>query len=190
MQTHFRQSFESWVAGLRRLLETWSPCSRPFAILPVSAVSDAQKLATGNFLCVRACFLVTFCTMQKVTTRSPSQGASRFCKPQISPPQPQLRTATIKTFAGRFKVLQTLFQRTKTPTSHRTKANEQSHISSAPTYCELAVKQLFFEKHRSCVCTTVTLSHRFKAFSPAFCGQNRFRQKSPENFANSLPAEL
>ena len=36
------------------LLETWSPCSRPFAILPVSAVSDAQKLATGNFLHVRA----------------------------------------------------------------------------------------------------------------------------------------
>ena len=39
-----------------RLLETWSPCSRPFAILPVSAVSDAQKLATGNFLHVRAAF--------------------------------------------------------------------------------------------------------------------------------------
>ena len=36
------------------LLETWSPCSHPFAILPVSAVSDAQKLATGNFLHVRA----------------------------------------------------------------------------------------------------------------------------------------
>ena len=46
--------FESQVAGRSRLLETWSPCSRPFAILPVSAVSDAQKLATGNFLCVRA----------------------------------------------------------------------------------------------------------------------------------------
>ena len=84
LQNLFRQSFESWVAGLRRLLETWSPCSRPFAILPVSAVSDAQKLATGNFLHVRACFLVTFCTMQKVTTRSPSQEASRFCKPRIS----------------------------------------------------------------------------------------------------------
>ena len=70
MQNYFRQSFESWVAGLRRLLETWSPCSRLFAILPVSAVSDAQKLATGNFLHVRAYFLVTFCTMQKVTTRS------------------------------------------------------------------------------------------------------------------------
>ena len=36
------------------LLETWSPCSRPLAILSVSAVSDAQKLATGNFLHVRA----------------------------------------------------------------------------------------------------------------------------------------
>ena len=47
---------EIWieVAGRSRLLETWSPCSRPFAILPVSAVSDAQKLATGNFLHVRA----------------------------------------------------------------------------------------------------------------------------------------
>ena len=39
------------------LLETWSPCSHPFAILPVSAVSDVQKLATGNFLHVRAAFL-------------------------------------------------------------------------------------------------------------------------------------
>ena len=36
LQTHFRQSFESWVAGLRP-----------------------------------ACFLVTFCTMQKVTIRFP-----------------------------------------------------------------------------------------------------------------------
>ena len=62
--------FESQVAGRSRLLETWSPCSRPFAILPVSAVSDAQKLATGNFLHVRACFFVTFCTTQKVTIRS------------------------------------------------------------------------------------------------------------------------
>ena len=60
---------------------TWSPCSRPFAILPVSAVSDAQKLATGNFLHVRAASLggyaaflcclrrqlfPTFCKVQKV----------------------------------------------------------------------------------------------------------------------------
>ena len=33
------------------------------------------------------CFLVTFCTTQKVTTRSPSQEAPRFCKPRFSPPQ-------------------------------------------------------------------------------------------------------
>ena len=128
------------------LLETWSPCSRPFAILPVSAVSDAQKLATGNFLHVRACFLVTFCTTQKVTTRSlcrehrgfanlesahsnndyaltklnPSQrGESRFCKPRFSSPQWRLRTNKIKTFPkGSFEVLQTSIQPTQTTTSH------------------------------------------------------------------------
>ena len=89
---HFRENHES-SGDLNRGRRTesspptWSPCSRPFAILPVSAVSDAQKLATGNFLHVRACFLVTFCTMQKVTPRSPSQGAPRFCKPRSSAPQ-------------------------------------------------------------------------------------------------------
>ena len=83
-----------------------------------------------------------------------------------------------------------LFQRTTTPTLHYTKANEQSHISSATTYCELAVQQPIFEKHQSCVCATVTLSHRFKAFSQAFCRQNRFRQNPPEVSAKSLPAEL
>ena len=31
-----------------------------------------------------ACFLVTFCTMQKVTTRFPFREVPRFCKPQIS----------------------------------------------------------------------------------------------------------
>ena len=52
-----------------------------------------------------ACFLVTFCTTQKVTIRSPSQGDSRFCKPRISTPKHQLRTNKIKTFpkgASRF----------------------------------------------------------------------------------------
>ncbi len=70
---------------------TWSPCSRPFAILPVSAVSDAQKLATGNFLHVRACFCGTFCTPQKVPKNVPLQGASRFSKPRFSSPQWRLR---------------------------------------------------------------------------------------------------
>ena len=48
----------------------------------------------------------------------------------------------------------------------------------------------FSKKHRSCVCTTVTLSHRFKASLPAFCGQNRFRHEPPESFTKSFPAEL
>ena len=61
------------------LLETWSPCSHPFAILPVSAVSDAQKLATGNFLHVRArAFCVTFCTPQKVTSHLPRRETRGF----------------------------------------------------------------------------------------------------------------
>ena len=34
-----------------------------------------------------ACFLVTFCTTQKVTIRSPLQKVPRFSKPQISAPQ-------------------------------------------------------------------------------------------------------
>ena len=79
---------------------TWSPCSRPFAILPVSAVSDALKLATGNFLHVRACFCGTFCTPQKVPKNVPLQGASRFSKPRFSSPQWRLRTNPIKTFAA------------------------------------------------------------------------------------------
>jgi hypothetical protein len=44
------------------------------------------------------CFLVTFCTTQKVTTRTPSQEAPRFCQPRFSSLQWQLRAATIKTF--------------------------------------------------------------------------------------------
>ena len=39
-----------------------------------------------------------------------------------------------------------LFQHTIISISHRTKANEQSHISSATTYCELAVHLFFFAK--------------------------------------------
>jgi hypothetical protein len=83
-----------------------------------------------------------------------------------------------------------LFKHTKISTSHRTKANEQLQILSATTFCKLAVQQSIFEKYQSCVCTTVTLSHRFKAFSPAVCGQNRFRHEPPKIFAKSFPAEL
>ena len=87
-------------------------------------------------------------------------------------------------------IKKSIFQRTMTPTSHYIKANEQSRFLSATTYCELAVHLLFFEKYQSCVCTTVTLSHRFKAFSPAFCMQNRFRYEPPESFTKSFPTEL
>ena len=46
----------------------------------------------------------------------------------------------------------------------------QSQISSAKSHCELAAKQPIFETLQSCVCTTVTLSHRFKS-SPAISGK-------------------
>ena len=45
-----------------------------------------------------ACFLVTFCTTQKVTSRFPYGKVSRFCEPRFSSPQWRLRTNKIKTF--------------------------------------------------------------------------------------------
>ena len=86
--------------------------------------------------------------------------------------------------------MKTFFQHTKISIFHCNKTNVQLQISSVKTYCELAVKQLFFEKYQSCVSCTATLSHRFKAFSPAFCRQNRFRHEPPEFSAKLLPAEL
>ena len=59
----------------------------------------------------------------------------------------------------------------------------QPQISSTKTHCELEVQQPFFETSQSCVSTTVTLSHRFKAFSPPFCAKSRFRHVPSENFA-------
>ena len=53
-----------------------------------------------------------------------------------------------------------MFQHCKTPTSHRTKANEQLQISSATTYCELAVHLFFFEK------TSVLRLHYGNPFAP------------------------
>ena len=79
-------------------------------------------------------------------------------------------------------IKKSFFQHTKISTFHRTKANVQQPFLNTACYCELAVQQFFFEKYQSCVSCTVTLSHRFKAFSPAFCGQNRFRYEPPESF--------
>ena len=88
-----------------------------------------------------------------------------------------------------FQLMQSLlikksfFQRTTRPTSHCNKTNVQLRFLSATTRCKLAVHLLIFEKYQSCVCTAVTLLHRFKAFSPPFCRQNRFRYEPPENSA-------
>ena len=43
-------------------------------------------------------FYVTFCTPQKVTTRTPLPGVPRFSKTRISPPKKQLRTNKLKFF--------------------------------------------------------------------------------------------
>ena len=48
--------------------------------------------------------------------------------------------------------------------------NGSQQISSAKTYCELAVQYPFFETSQSCVSTMATLSHRFKS-SPAISGK-------------------
>ena len=61
-------------------------------------------------------------------------------------------------------------QRSNASTFHRTQTNVQLQISSMKPYCELAAKHSFFESQQSCVCTTASLSHRFKS-SPAISGK-------------------
>ena len=53
-----------------------------------------------------------------------------------------------------------LIKPTAAQTSHRTKANEQSHILSSKTYCKLAVHLLLFEK------TSVLRLHYDNPFAP------------------------
>ena len=62
-----------------------------------------------------------------------SKGASRFCKPRISPPKQQLPTNKIKTFPkGRIEVLQTSNQRTKHQLrTNRMKSSAASRLLSA-----------------------------------------------------------
>ena len=79
-------------------------------------------------------------------------------------------------------------QRHRLPTAPKLTCSNSFRILFATV--SLQHNNSFSKKHQSCVCTTATLSHRFKAFTPAFCGQNRFRHEPPKNFANSLPAEL
>ena len=53
--------------------------------------------------------------------------------------------------------------------STTSKLTEVNKFHLRKPYCELAAKQPFFETSQSCVCTKVTLSHRFKS-SPAILG--------------------
>ena len=59
-----------------------------------------------------------------------------------------------------YPIKKRIFQHTKISISHRTKANEQSQILSATTYCELAVQQFFFGK------TSVLRLHYGNPFAP------------------------
>ena len=77
----------------------------------------------------------------------------------------------------RHLIKKSFFQRTKTPTSHRTKANEQSQILSAKTCCELAVQQFFFVK------TSVLRLHYGNPFAPIqslYAGVLRAKRVSAE----------
>ena len=60
-------------------------------------------------------------------------------------------------------------RRTAATLFHCAQTNVQQPFLNSICYCELAVKQPIFETLQSCVCTTVTLSHRFKS-SPAIPG--------------------
>ena len=60
-------------------------------------------------------------------------------------------------------------RRTAATISHFTQTNVQQSFSNIACHCELAAKQPIFETLQSCVCTKVTLSHRFKS-SPAIPG--------------------
>ena len=57
-------------------------------------------------------------------------------------------------------IKKSIFQHTKISNSHRTKANEQSQILSATTFCELAAQQFFFVK------TSVLRLHYGNPFAP------------------------
>ena len=68
-------------------------------------------------------------------------------------------------------ILRKVFYKRAAATIFRhSQTNEQLPFLNSICYCELAVQQSFSETSQSCVCTTVTLSHRFKS-SPAIPGK-------------------
>ena len=63
--------------------------------------------------------LVLFVQAKSTKNRSLLLGAPRFCKPRISAPQPQICTATIKTFFRKIRGFANLESAHKTTTSHK-----------------------------------------------------------------------
>ena len=80
----------------------------------------------------------SFCTTQKARKTFPLQGASRFCKPQISTPQLQLRTATIKTFLRKLRGFANLESAHKQYTFAQIKLNPSAAIHGIfPPFCKV-----------------------------------------------------
>ena len=84
-----------------------------------------------------ACFLVLFARRKKNVKTSPLQEVPRFCKPRISTPQPQLRTATIKTFVRAFQGSANREAAHKTKNSHnpiKSFAAKGGHLAAKPPF--------------------------------------------------------
>ena len=78
----------------------------------------------------------------------------------------------------KFIWLKTFNQYSAKTNSHRNKDNVQLPFSNAACPCKLAVWYPISEKNRSCVCTTISLSHRFKTSEIARRTIYRFRDES------------
>jgi hypothetical protein len=114
LQNYFRQSFESWVAGLRPVcfLVLFAQCkkNKPVSLSGTSEVlqtSIQRTAAVASYQPIKTFFrkLRGFANLDSAHRSdifAPQQlkpfpkGASRFCKPQISAPQWQLRTNQLK----------------------------------------------------------------------------------------------
>ena len=80
-----------------------------------------------------------------------------------------MEKAFFSVHARQCKKWKTFYKPTAATLFHCAQTNVQQPFSNTACHCELAVQHPFFETSQSCVCTTVTLSHRFKS-SPAIPG--------------------
>ena len=103
-----------------------------------------------------ACFLILFARRKKNVKTSPSQGVPRFSKPQISTPQPPLRSATIKTFFKKIRGFANLESANQNSKFVQTKLNPFSALRRYP--CRDS--------------TLRVLSHRLRRYYPCCCRNN------------------